>query len=163
VVCDSRHLQGCSPHLCRLSINGLAPASKYWTYWSHANDMGLVSQVVCHWQKLDLSPLLHWLAWERNWVWTHRSVSRRAVDCVGSPFSREQWDPSKSIGVSRKVAMHPRTKRGMCVVCWLGFPSRVYIDSNHHDSRIWVPLICGNHHVVTHELNLINAIVIVML
>jgi hypothetical protein len=29
--CDvaSRHLQGCSPHLCRLRIDGLTPASKY--------------------------------------------------------------------------------------------------------------------------------------
>jgi hypothetical protein len=25
----SRHLQGCSPHLCRLRIDGLAPMSKY--------------------------------------------------------------------------------------------------------------------------------------
>jgi hypothetical protein len=26
---ESRHLQGCSPHLCRLMTDGLAPASKY--------------------------------------------------------------------------------------------------------------------------------------
>jgi hypothetical protein len=26
---ESRHLQGCSPHLCRLSTDGLAPVSKY--------------------------------------------------------------------------------------------------------------------------------------
>jgi hypothetical protein len=34
-----------------------------------------------------------------------RSVSRRDVDCVGNPFSREQWDPSKSVGVSQKVVI----------------------------------------------------------
>jgi hypothetical protein len=25
----NRHLQGCSPHLCRLRTDGLAPVSKY--------------------------------------------------------------------------------------------------------------------------------------
>jgi hypothetical protein len=67
--------------------------------------MDLVSLVVGHQQELGLRLLLHWLAWERNWVRTHGSVSRYAVDCVGSPFSREQWDPSKSVGVSQKVAI----------------------------------------------------------
>jgi hypothetical protein len=27
------------------------------------------------------------------------------------------------------------------------FPCRVYIDSNCHDSWIWVSLVCGSHHV----------------
>jgi hypothetical protein len=35
-----RHLEGCSPRLCRLSTDGLAPASKYWTYRSHASVYG---------------------------------------------------------------------------------------------------------------------------
>jgi hypothetical protein len=69
-------------------------------YRSHAGDMGPINLVVGHRQELGLRPLLHWLAQERSWVWTHRSVSRRAVDCVGSPFSREQWDLSKYVGVS---------------------------------------------------------------
>jgi hypothetical protein len=33
---ESRHLQGCSPCLSRLRTDGLTPASKYWTYRSHA-------------------------------------------------------------------------------------------------------------------------------
>jgi hypothetical protein len=37
---ESQHLQGCSPHLCRLRTDGLALASKYWTCRSHAGDMG---------------------------------------------------------------------------------------------------------------------------
>jgi hypothetical protein len=41
----SRHLQGCSPHLCRLRTDGLAPASKYWTYRSRVGDMGTESLV----------------------------------------------------------------------------------------------------------------------
>jgi hypothetical protein len=38
---ESRHLQGCSPRLCRLSTDGLAPVSKYWTYRLHAGIYGL--------------------------------------------------------------------------------------------------------------------------
>jgi hypothetical protein len=37
------------------------------------------------------TPLLQWLAQERKWVRSRGLVSRRAVDCVGSSFSREQW------------------------------------------------------------------------
>jgi hypothetical protein len=70
----SWHLQGCSPHLYRLRTDGLAPASKYWTYQSHAGDMDLVSQVACYQQKSGLSLLVHWLAWERNWVRKLRSA-----------------------------------------------------------------------------------------
>jgi hypothetical protein len=44
--CDvaSRHIQGYSLHLGRLRTDGLAPASKYWTYWSHASDIDSVNQ-----------------------------------------------------------------------------------------------------------------------
>jgi hypothetical protein len=31
-------------------------------------------------------------------------------------------------------------------VDWV-FLCRVYIDSNHHDSQIWVLLVCGSQHV----------------
>jgi hypothetical protein len=83
---SSRHLQGCSPCLCRLRTDGLAPVSKYWMYRSHAGEpCSMLSPDV--W----LSPLLYWLARERNLVQTHRSVSRRAMDCVRSPFSQEKW------------------------------------------------------------------------
>jgi hypothetical protein len=62
--------------------------------------MGLVNLVISHRQELGLRPLLHWLVRERSWVQTHGSVSRHAVDYVGSPFSQEQWDLSKSVGAS---------------------------------------------------------------
>jgi hypothetical protein len=39
------------------------------------------------------------------------------------------------------------TEHGMPVVCWSGFPCRVYIDLNHHDSQISELLVCNNHHV----------------
>jgi hypothetical protein len=102
-------------------------------YRSHAGDIGPVSLVARHRQKLDLSLLLHWLTWERNCVWTHGSVGRYAGDCVESPFSQEQWDPFKSVDNSQKVAMcwpreirmiwdHTRTKCGIRMVRWSGFP-----------------------------------------
>jgi hypothetical protein len=53
-------------------------------------DMGPVNLVVGYRQELGLRPLLHWLVRERSWVRTRGSVSRRAVDYVGSPFSQEQ-------------------------------------------------------------------------
>jgi hypothetical protein len=62
--------------------------------------MASVNLVVGHHQELGLRPLLHWLVRERSWVWTRGLVSRRVVDCVGSLFSQEQWDLSKSVGAS---------------------------------------------------------------
>jgi hypothetical protein len=90
VVLASRHLQGCSPRLCHLSTDGLAPASKYWTYRSHAGDMGPVSLVACRRQMLVFALTASRLAQEKLGT-ASGSVSRRAVDCVRSPFSREQW------------------------------------------------------------------------
>jgi hypothetical protein len=95
--------------------------------------MGPVNLVVGHRQELSLRPLLHWLVWERSWVRTRGSVSRRAVDCVGSTFSQEQWDLSKSVGTSRKVATygdrpqevyagHMWTGVGSVRVVLVGFP-----------------------------------------
>jgi hypothetical protein len=89
--------------------------------------MGTVILVVGDQPKLGLHPLLHWLIQERNWVRTHRLVGRRVVDYVGSPFSREQRDLSKSVDVSQKVAIggpreirmilnHTRTGREKCVL-----------------------------------------------
>jgi hypothetical protein len=131
----SRHLQGCSPYLCRLRTNGLALASKYWMYQSHAADMGPVSLVVGCQHKLDFSPLLHWLLWERSWVRTHGSVSRHAVDCVGSPSSQGQWFRSNMLMTMWKVAIcgpceirmvldHTQIEGGKCVACWSGFPAQ---------------------------------------
>jgi hypothetical protein len=102
-------------------------------YRSHAGDMGPVSIVAAVSRCLALLPLLHWLARERNWIWTRRSVSWRVVDCIGSPFSREQWPGSALLMTSRRVAIcgsreirmvldHTRTEREKCVTCWSDFP-----------------------------------------
>jgi hypothetical protein len=68
--------------------------------------MSLVNLVVGHRQELALRALLHWLVQERSWVRTRGSVSRRAVNYVGSPFSRKQWDLSKTVGTSQKFATY---------------------------------------------------------
>jgi hypothetical protein len=94
--------------------------------------MGPVSLVAYHQHKVILPLLLQWLAQERNWVWTHRSVSRCAVDYVGGPFC-EHWlcpsllTASQKIDIrgSREIRMidgHMRTEHGKHVACWSGFP-----------------------------------------
>jgi hypothetical protein len=72
---------------------------------THAGDMGPMSLVACHQQRVSLPPLHQWLSLERNWVRTHELVSRCAVDCVGSPFSQEQWLCLSLLTTSQKVAM----------------------------------------------------------
>jgi hypothetical protein len=95
--------------------------------------IGPVSLVAVVNRCLAFPPLLQGLARERNWVWTRESISRRAVDCVVIPFSREQWPYSTLSTTLRKVAIcgpheirmvegHTRTERGKRVACWSGFP-----------------------------------------
>jgi hypothetical protein len=94
--------------------------------------MGPISLVVGCQQKLNFSPLLHWLLWERSWVQTRGSVNRRAVDCVGSPSSRGQLTRSNLLTTVRKVDIcgpreirvvldHMRIEREKRVACWSGF------------------------------------------
>jgi hypothetical protein len=56
----------------------------------------------------------------------------RAMDCVGRPFSQEQWPCSTLLMTLWRVAIcglreirmildHTRTEHGKLVVCWLGF------------------------------------------
>ncbi len=82
---------------------------------------------------LDFAPTTSRLAHERNWVWTRGSISQRAGDYLGSPFSQEQWSCSTLLMTTRKVAIcgpheirmvegHMQTERGKRVACWSGFP-----------------------------------------
>jgi hypothetical protein len=142
------HLQVYSPCLCQLSTDGLAPASKYWTYWSHGSDIDPVSLVTYHQQMLGSNALLQWLCWERN-LGGFRGPLSRAERWSREHFFLKAAHLSNPVDDSRNVAIHgpheihtveghTQTKRGMCVACWLGFPCRVYIDSIHRDSWIWV-------------------------
>jgi hypothetical protein len=69
---------------------------------------------------------------ERNWLGTHRSFSRRAVD----------WDMRFFLGGSEYIQtfwwLHERLSYEMCMTYWSCFSYRMYINSNHRDSRIWV-------------------------
>jgi hypothetical protein len=116
-----------SPRLCQLMTEGLIPVSKYWTYRSHAGDMGQVNLVACHRQMLGFAPTASRLAQERNWVWTHRLVSRRAVDYVGSHFSQEQW-PCSTLLMTHERLSHMGTTcgkltSGVCGLAWEAYVS----------------------------------------
>jgi hypothetical protein len=121
--------------------------------------MSLVNLVVGHRQELGLCPLPHWLPQERSWVRTCGSVSQRTVVYVGSPFSRELWDLSNSVGASRKVATygdHPQEAYAKHM--WIGVGSvhvilvrfspvgctsiRIVMILGYEE-----PLVCGSHHV----------------
>jgi hypothetical protein len=79
-------------------------------YRSHVSDIGLVSLVASRQQMLGFAPTASRLAQERNWVWTCGSVDRRAVDCVESPFSREQW-PCSTLSMTHERLPHMGTTR----------------------------------------------------
>jgi hypothetical protein len=64
---------------------------------------------------------------------------------------RYWWLREKLLYTDRVRYVWSRVIRGPSVksiwrVGWV-FPCRVYIDSNHRNSQIWVPLICGSHHI----------------
>jgi hypothetical protein len=145
----SRHLQGCSSPPVLIKNRSVDPREQV-----------LNVLIACQWygsgkpsSQLSIGawffPTAFWLLWKRSWVRTHGSDGRRVVDCVGSPSSRVQWIYLNLLTTVWKVVIcrpceirmvidHTRTERGKRVTYWLSFPCRVYIDSNHRDSRIWV-------------------------
>jgi hypothetical protein len=123
---ESRYLQGCSPRLSQLRTDGLAPRASFEHTEHMLVFMGPISLVVGCQQKLDFSPLLHWLLWERSWVRTHGSISRYAVDYVRSPYSRGQWICSNLLTTVRKVAIcGPREIRMVLDHMWTEREKRV--------------------------------------
>jgi hypothetical protein len=125
---ESWHLQGCSPRLSRLRIDGLAPASKYWTYWSHAGVYGGFGR------EAGYGPMDH-------------SAGLRVVSgalLLGSSESIQIcWRLcERLLYVDHMKYVWSWTIRGLSVesVWRVGrvFPCKVYINSNRHDSRIWV-------------------------
>jgi hypothetical protein len=173
----SRHLQDCSLRLCRLRTDGLALMSKYWTYRSHAGDMGPVSLVVSCQQKVSFSPTTS-LVDSGEKLGTNPRIGQTSCcglcrdpffsgavtllnsvdDCVKDCYMWTMWDT---------FGLGPYTDWAWkaCGVLVVGpvFPCRVYTDLNRCDSRIWVLFVCVIHHIVTHELNLINVIIVILL
>jgi hypothetical protein len=134
---ESWHLQDCSIHLCRLRTNVLGPASKYWTYQSHAGDIGPVSLVACHQQKLGREARYGPVGRSTGVLW----IMSGALLLGGSESVQICWWLVKGYhirgppaGSVRRAYMDWRRKRTCCV--GRIFPYRVYIDSNHRDSRI---------------------------
>jgi hypothetical protein len=149
VVLVSQYLQGCSPCLCRLMTDGLAPVSKYWTYWSHTGGIGLVSIVAYSstdvWFKLTASMVMlgeklrrvPWTAqsgWEvESWVLFLGSSESIQLCWVDVKCCHIRGSPAGSVCVAY-VDWHVKHT---CHVDQV-FPCRVYIDSNRHDSQIRV-------------------------
>jgi hypothetical protein len=62
----SRRLKGCSPHLCRLRTDRLAPRASIERTNHILVFMGPVSIVACRQQMIGLSILIQWPCRERN-------------------------------------------------------------------------------------------------
>jgi hypothetical protein len=111
--------------------------------------MGPVNLVACHWQLCGFLHCFYGCEWDRNWMETHRSVSRRAGDVVRSFFSREQW-LCPTLLVTHERLLYADYVRYVWsrVICgpsvesmWhVGqvFPCRVYINLNCRHSQIRV-------------------------
>jgi hypothetical protein len=135
--------------MCRLRTVRLPSMSKYWTYRSHAGDMGPVNLVACGWWIFDfLHYFIGWLGRETVYGSADRSVGVLGI-VSGALFLRN----SDSVQLCRwlvegwhvrgsPVGSICRAYVDWCVkrTCHVGriFPCRVYIDSNRHDSWIWV-------------------------
>jgi hypothetical protein len=101
--------------------------------------MGPVSLIACRRQLCDFLHCFYGCERERNWMGTRRSV--KSFFFLGSITLSNSVGDSRKVGIRglheiRMVEGHTRTKRRKCMAYWSGFPCRVYIDSNHRDSRI---------------------------
>jgi hypothetical protein len=139
-----------SPRLCRLRTEGLVPVSKYWMYWSHTGVYGpskpsrwssteawlkSTTSLVGLGEKLGTDPWIGQLAccglcWEPCFSGAVGSIQiywwlMKGCHIRGLP-----------VGSVRRVYADWHGKR-TCHVDRV-FPCRMYIDSNHRDSRIWV-------------------------
>jgi hypothetical protein len=166
------HLQGCSPHLWWLRTDGLAPASKYWTYRSHADVMGPVSwcSYVTTWPKpLSPTPRLSWgrgLRWPKTMAGLVCPQSPRLLPGVGACFVLVETSRMLPMRTTWDVWSGTKHESSIEIVWHVDrvFRCRVYIDSNHRDSQIWVPLVCGSHHVdnLTNSMSLLVTDVVLL-
>jgi hypothetical protein len=149
VVAIPRFLCG-SPCLCRLRTEGLVPMSKYWMYRSHAGVYGSskpsswssteawlksTASLVGSGEKLGMDP---WINQPAQCGLCREPIFSGAVGSV--QFCRWLMKGCHLRGLSvGSVCQAYVDRRGKhtCCVDWV-FPCRVYIDSNHYDSQIWV-------------------------
>jgi hypothetical protein len=145
----NRHLQYCSPRLCWLRTIRLVPMSKYWTYRSHVGDMGLINLVACYWWMFGfLHCFISWLGRETGYGPADRSSGVLWI-VSGDLFlgSSDSVQLCRWLVKGCHVRGPPAGSVRQAYVDWRGkctchvdrvFPCRVYIDSNHRDSWIWV-------------------------
>jgi hypothetical protein len=144
VVLADRHLQGCIPRLCRLRTDGLAPASKYWTYRSHAGDTGPVSLVAWLKSTASLIGLGEKLGMD-PWIGESACCGLCWVPFFSGVVGSVQICRWLMKGYHVRGLFEGSVHRAyvdwcgkcMCHVDWV-FPCRLYLDSNCRDSRIWV-------------------------
>jgi hypothetical protein len=134
---ESRHLKVCSHYLCRIRTDGLASTSKYWMYWSHVGVMGPVKW--CSQTATDAWLCSHcfndWLGRETGWGPVNRSADGLWI-MSGASFS-------KAVALLNYVGIYTKGCRVWLIMsayvsCVSDFSNRIYINSNCHDSRIWV-------------------------
>jgi hypothetical protein len=132
VVLVSRHQQGCSRRLCRLMTDGLAPVSKYWTYQSHAGDMGPVSLVACYRHMFGFHYYFNGCV-ERETGWRTCGSLSWAGFVSGALFLGSSWVcPTLLMACERLPRMGTVRRKHMSdvcglawevyVSCWWGFP-----------------------------------------
>jgi hypothetical protein len=87
------------------------------------------------------------MRWPKTMAMVVYSWLPRLLPCVGTCFNLV--GTSKMLSMQTMWDVWSRTLRGSSVWCVdQVFSYMVYIDLNLHDSRIWVPLVCGSHHIV---------------
>jgi hypothetical protein len=123
----SQHLQGCSPRLSRLRTDGLAPARKYWTYWSHAGVYGPRKPSSC-------SPIGAWLTPTTSLVGSGERLGTNP--CVGQlVWSGLYREPSFS-GVVESIQICWRLVK--CCYIWTTWDT---YDLGPYTDWAWKP--CG--------------------
>jgi hypothetical protein len=134
VVLTSRHLQGCSPCLCRLRTDGLAPVSEYWAYRSHLGDMGSINLVACCQWMFGFHYCFNSCVRRETGWWTCRSLSQ-ARGCVRSPFlgsSRVHPTLMMAFGrLPRTWTAHRKQTQGIHELAWEVYVSCVSGFSVH--------------------------------
>jgi hypothetical protein len=147
---QSRHLQGCSTRLCRLRTDGLTPMSKYWAYRSHAGVYGPSKSSNLSSTESGFTPHCFnvWLGREIGYEPMNRSAvvlwivsGALFLGSSGSVHCCWRW-------LKRLLYVDHVGYVWSWIICGLSmesvwrvgrvFSCRVYIDSDCHDSQIWV-------------------------
>jgi hypothetical protein len=142
--------------------------SKYWIYRSHVGDMGLVSLVASCQQKVSFAPTISLVGSGEKLDTDPRIGQPSWCGLCQEPFFSGAVDLLNSVDDYAKgcyaltmwdtYGLGPYADRAWDAYGVFVWFCRVYIDSNLHDSRIWVLLVCRSHHI-DNLMNLMSLIV----